>query len=153
MERDTDDHNAVVNANIPWTRIEKKPPTGRSFDQWLVVYHLGPIDNWFGWRSLLDVAREGVDEFGNKPPSQDWLLETWLQARDLARRCGWEGDIRGGYDFGNGPWFAPLPIDRGGYKFMIAWKQDTNGSTFVASPIELPWLERSCHLSSTSDDV
>ena len=25
--------------------------------------------------------------------------------------------------------------------FVIAWKQQSNGTTFVASPVRLPWLE------------
>jgi hypothetical protein len=55
---------------------------------------------------------------------------------------GWEGDIRGGFgDSDGGPWFAPLPISNGDIAYAVAWKQDNNGETFVASSISLPWLE------------
>jgi hypothetical protein len=45
----------------------------------------------------------------------------------------WEGDIV------NGPYWIPLPTE-GDEKFLIAWKQTNNGTSFVASPFSLPWL-------------
>ncbi len=58
-------------------------------------------------------------------------------ALQIARKVGWEGDIR------EGPFIAGLPTDKGGEdgKVMIAWKQDNNGDTFIVSPIRLKWLE------------
>jgi hypothetical protein len=70
------------------------------------------------------------------------LLDFWGKAQKLAQAQGWEGDIRGGFgDSDGGPWFAPLPINEpGSTAFVIAWKQDNDGDTFVASPVPMPWL-------------
>jgi len=62
-------------------------------------------------------------------------------AMELAREKGWEGDIRRGE---NGPCVTALPFvdpeEYGKAYHIIAWKQDNNGQTFVASPQQLPWL-------------
>ena len=59
----------------------------------------------------------------------------WRVARQLGRRIGWEGDFRG-------PISCPLPNGDCGGEYLIAWKQDNNGATFVASPFALLWLQR-----------
>jgi hypothetical protein len=74
------------------------------------------------------------------PPEPDALQHGWERAQFIARRVGWEGDVR------EGPWFCPLPAEGSDETFLIVWKQDNNGQTFVASPYRLPWLE-------TGDDV
>jgi hypothetical protein len=61
----------------------------------------------------------------------------WRKAQELARRAHWEGDVREG---SGGPWFCPIPMP-GTVEYLIAWKQDNNGESFVASPFPLPWLE------------
>jgi hypothetical protein len=44
---------------------------------------------------------------------------------------------------GGGPWFCPLPPQHDDFEceFLLAWKQDNNGQTFIASPYPLPWLD------------
>jgi hypothetical protein len=64
----------------------------------------------------------------------------------MALEAGWEGDIR----HGSGPFVCPLPDGDCGSEYLIAWKQDNNGSTFIASPFCLPWLKRdNKHLCGT----
>ncbi|MGA8614265.1 MAG: hypothetical protein WB760_21835 [Xanthobacteraceae bacterium] len=41
-----------------------------------------------------------------------------------------------------------MPTDATGADghYMIAWKQDNNGMTFIVSPHKLPWLEQGDHV-------
>jgi hypothetical protein len=115
----------------------------------MFIYTICSIDNWYGWTPLtevLDDALERADDRSFWLEHQE-LLDFWNTAQKLARAHGWEGDIRGGFgDEDGGPWFAPLPIDNSGETvFIIAWKQDNNGTTFVASSIPLPWLRSHSH--------
>lgn len=80
-----------------------------------------------------------VNTFNLRTPPTEWAAYEAFrnQAYELAKKVGWEGDIR------EGPYIAGLPThetaDDG--HIMIAWKQDNNGDTFVVSPYKLPWLE------------
>lgn len=96
----------------------------------LHVYSLAPIDFWSGWTK----AEHAVDEYF----TQSDLDALWAKASDLALDAGWEGDVR------SGPYVAGFPDpDTGGPAVMIAWKQENNGTTFVASPHPLPHLQSS----------
>ena len=78
------------------------------------VYHLYPID--MGWHRLHVLDNE--------------LPEPIATA---ARGIGWEGDVRG-HNIG---WF-PMPAPgENSFAPAYVWKQDNNGSTFVASPAEI----------------
>lgn len=48
---------------------------------------------------------------------------------------GWEGDVRD-----DELYVFALPSDSCETKIGFIWKQENNGSTFVASPYPLPWL-------------
>ena len=113
----------------------------------MIVYRLDPIDNgWMPWDAL--IARAPKPKTSPDYWDQDWfdlspdasvVRSTFARAQHLAKRLGWEGDIR------EGPYFAPLPEnDTHPSAFLLAWKQDNNGATFVASPFNLPWLDKSC---------
>ena len=108
------------------------------------AYAIIPID--FGWEhlpSLSEVAAQmgksqaamaayGLPEDAN-PIKQ--LLHDFSVARDLAMEAGWEGDMRGANEAS--VFFLPAETD---FKYAFVWKQDNNGTTFVVSPFELPWL-------------
>lgn len=104
----------------------------------MIVYRLAPIDFWVGWNHKNDLFREITTEelaYEFRDIEEwNWL---WAVASALARRIGWEGDIR------EGPYVSMLP--NAGCdpecSVLIAWKQDNNGTTFIASPYRLPWLE------------
>lgn len=105
----------------------------------MYVYACSPIDFWYGWHPLRSLLIREVDEYGyridDEPPPAE-VEATWKLAQAMAREIGWEGDIRSG----EGPFWIPLPCDTGSWTFAIAWKQDNNGETFVASPFQLTWL-------------
>jgi hypothetical protein len=113
----------------------------------MIIYVIDAIDWWYGWTPLERVLQQIVHDLINNhrqevpetPYSIEHITNRWNQASNLARENGWEGDFRN--DEG-GPWFCPLPInDSGNSEYLIAWKQDNNGTTFVVSPYPLPWLE------------
>lgn len=93
-----------------------------------------PIDWWPGWTSIDGLRRDAnrLWEWGVELPSQlPPELDTRIPAQ-VATELGWEGD---------GEWkCAPLPTDDGYCKLMFAVKQSNNGTTFIVSPFDLPWL-------------
>jgi hypothetical protein len=95
----------------------------------MFAYARAAIDFWPGWltEEQFKAAIQSVAEY------EDFRDKAFA----LAKEVGWEGDIR------EGPFIAGIPThetaDDG--HFIIAWKQDNNGDTFVASPYRLPWLE------------
>jgi hypothetical protein len=102
----------------------------------MFAYSRAAIDFWPGWMT------EKQFEASLKAQMYDGAVREYYEFRDaafaLAKKVGWEGDIR------EGPFIAGLPthdVGRDG-RFMIAWKQDNNGDTFVVSPYRLPWLEK-----------
>jgi hypothetical protein len=104
------------------------------------VYSISPIDWWHGWHKPNDFFGVYSDEMEaiDGPPDAREFYAIWDRARELAKKLHWEGDIRPG---GNGPFVIPIPTDEPGVPaFAIAWKQDNNGSTFVASTVALPHL-------------
>jgi len=102
----------------------------------MIVYQIEPIDHWNGWHKPSDLFRSMAFTLDTEwLDPLDWA-SAWSQAQKLAIKLGWEGDIR------EGPYVTVLP-DQGGSTppFVIAWKQDNNGTTFVASPFHLTWLD------------
>lgn len=103
----------------------------------LFVYAVPSIDYWEGWIAEKDFMLSCLQD-----ATVDWGLmrlgeyaELRRHAMALAKRAGWEGDIR------QGPYVAALPNGDCESDLMIAWKQDNNGETFIVSPLLLPWLE------------
>ncbi|MBF0449003.1 MAG: hypothetical protein HQL67_12440 [Magnetococcales bacterium] len=125
----------------------------------MYVYSTPPIDFWDGWLSFRDeLAKRVVWERQNPGKSSEpgtlvcgadyesigkaegmgsaALEELLYRAMHIAaRNHGWEGDIR------DGPYIAGVPEGEYCSSVMVAWKQDNNGTTFIGSPVRLPWLE------------
>lgn len=100
----------------------------------IYVYRVDPIDDLHLWMSPGDVFNKtATDDFR----SYDEYEEVFNEGKITARFIGWEGDMR------EGPVVSMLPPIGAGENslFLIAWKQDNNGESFVVSPYELPWLE------------
>lgn len=104
----------------------------------MIVYAVTPIDFWTGWQRPADLFRARVYEgSGESHDPAEWAA-LWAEAKALAARIGWAGDIR------EGPFVTVLPERPGAggtAPVVIAWKQDRGGLTFVASPFPLPWIE------------
>lgn len=105
----------------------------------MFVYMVPPIDYWNGWTEEKEFLRSFVQEHEYE---LDWLayrVKAYSAFRkaalELAKRMGWEGDIC------SGPYVAAVPTGDCESDFMIAWKQSSNGDTFIVSPLWLPWLE------------
>lgn len=115
----------------------------------IYAYQLNPIDFWAGWTKAKKAVRPvhfGPGEFIEAEldliDPEVWERQ-WNLAQAAAAKVGWEGDVRGE------PYVIGLPedgaISGGGGRFIIGWKQDNNGTTFVVSPVRLPWLEEENH--------
>lgn len=111
----------------------------------MFVYQIAPLD--FGWGRFVHVDEyvaslvladketrlvEGEAEFGTSVVAFYVFLHRALKA---ARKAGWDGDFR------DEPHVGFLPSAHEPIIFLI-WKHDNNGVTFVASHVELPYLER-----------
>ena len=119
----------------------------------MFVYHTAPIDFWAGAPDVLtyvnslkrfNSVRELIDDMEGfmKVPAEtedcsqaEEIVELLRQALSLAKDIGWEGDFRAPPHI----CFVPYP-DEACFKKIFVWKQDNNGSTFIASEIPLPWL-------------
>lgn len=110
----------------------------------MYVYHIAPIDHaWDQLKSVAETAREmAADEAelatmgrrkGESPELSEFLAD-WALAKDLAHSENWEGD------FSQGPVVFWVPVD-GTFQYGFAFKQPNNGSTFVISPVPMPWLD------------
>jgi hypothetical protein len=114
--------------------------TGRLF-----VYMLPPVDYWHGWIPQYEWtgAVDLTEEYGFDGGE---MADDLRLAERLATECGWEGD---------GHWrMAGLPrADVAAPTFMLAAKQQNNGTTFVVSPYELPWLAQYLELRVDRDNM
>ena len=101
----------------------------------MIVYSTAPIDNFTGWHSPGALYDSEAAKHGQWYPWSHWE-ENWEKAQKIAQELGWEGDIR------EGPYVSMLPVVSDWSEILIAWKQDNNGTTFIAAPYRLPGLER-----------
>jgi len=111
-------------------------------------YRISPIDMGFRFLWTVDQFRdqlrlEDIDQHGTfgrlcgEPITLNGLNRFELEferAKHLARDHGWEGDFR------DGPFVMPVLFDDE-VSYAFVWKQDNNGSSFVLSPVPLPYLE------------
>ena len=107
----------------------------------LYVYTPPPIDYWTGWVTVTKAMSGGHgQDLEDEPYADDELSANLGKAKELAAGCGWEGD---------GTWrIAGLPPeDVAGPLYVLAVKQSNNGTTFIITPRELPWLQPYLQLS------
>lgn len=102
-------------------------------------YHVAPID--LGWNDLLTVdayVKQYVDAgYPNSDVKEVRQYFTTLMARIekvATESLLWEGDFR------EVPHIFHLPTEIE-FSVGIVFKQDNNGSTFLFSPVELPWIK------------
>ena len=97
----------------------------------LYTYALGPIDYWEGWwSSVEDMMTAPYHDVAYWGP--DTVRERVWAAEDAARAAGWEGDGKARV--------TVIPMQDVVCEIVIAIKQANNGTTFIVSPVEMPWL-------------
>jgi hypothetical protein len=104
----------------------------------LYVYELAPIDIWFAWRRPAEALKDDPEHDTYDGPTKDEFVLYFLRAKRLAAELlGYEGKMR------DGPFIAPIvSADGNQADYMIGWKQESNGTTYVASPVDLPHLRK-----------
>lgn len=119
------------------------------------AYQIAFIDyHWGNLKTVSDIAYDLLNSVLKVPYSNknnheneyniDFLnefLNNWSEAQKMAFELGWEGDFR------HNPEVFWMPIETA-FEWGFVFKQNNNGTTFVISPIELPWLDSkdSCKL-------
>jgi hypothetical protein len=107
------------------------------------LYEINPIDFWHGWTTLEDYRAEyykslpnaDIEPFNNYPEAVKFLEAAQRAAKQATN---WEGD---GYVY-----ISAIPMyGDPSSGIIVAWKQSNNGTTFVASPVALPWMVQSEH--------
>lgn len=108
------------------------------------VYEISPIDlNWEFLPSVESVAKSLAATHAEMSVSHgktffpalsyEEFIELWSFAQEQARAEGWQGDHR------EIPRVLWLPVDDA-FRPGFAVKQDSNGLTYVVSPVALPHL-------------
>ncbi|RZK42273.1 MAG: hypothetical protein EOO61_05505 [Hymenobacter sp.] len=119
----------------------------------MYIYEMNPIDIWSGWIRLEDaIAEPGKYDIAGSSTSTDEkeIIDELREKLDyvkylLARHTPWEGDGR--------VYLTSMPTEVDGF-LVFAIKQDNNGTTYLASPIEYPHLkEYLVHTTSNKKDI
>ena len=103
-------------------------------------YNMTPIDQlWQMLPTPEDVIKNLVDSSDDGPEYgiSDRVVtfaKDYEYVLAAFKTKGWEGDFRGHSKV----FWLPYDVD---FIYGFVWKQDNNGSTFVASPHELIWLK------------
>lgn len=110
----------------------------------MYIYTFGPIDFWRGdWHTMVDFVRLN-------PKIGSLAINLAMEAGAAAAKCpvrslAWEGDIRGEdlyaarYSHFNCDDTGEVMMREG---VMVGWKQDNNGSSFVAARFPIDRLEQ-----------
>ena len=99
----------------------------------LYCYAITPIDLWWG-----AIHEKDLGPLLNS----DEIVELIKKAQTAFLDLGWDGDIS------EGPYYFALPQDvETSIGYML--KQDNSGNTFVASPEELPYLDKATTCKTT----
>lgn len=112
----------------------------------IYVYEINPIDDWTGWMSeeeYFSSAKSQCDpHYFDEISTMAKIKATTGKAEYLAKKLGWEGD------FTVGPLYSAIPSLSGNSQseMLIGWKQSNDGTTYIASPYSLSWLERDARM-------
>lgn len=99
----------------------------------IYVYGVDPIDDFHLWMRPSQLFYHP----GNSKIHTHYEYEEMFSVAKIAAKfIGWDGTVQGL------PAVSLLPPRKGKpySQFLIAWGQDKAGMCFIASPIELPWV-------------
>ena len=98
------------------------------------VYELGPIDYWHGWTPVGKYVKDAPIE--DVLPVLSFLLEA-------SSKVGLT-ELRGGKSNPEIYISGMPPLESGDCdtEIIAGWKIDNNGTTYIASKISIPWLEK-----------
>jgi len=106
-------------------------------------YHSMPIDEWSGWQKPSDLFKFNKRSDGGcfgECFYKHWWDFFWADAFAFSQNLFIKYDIE---EIGDGPLVTRLPNPQ--YTDVAcAWKLNSNGTTFIASTLELPWLNDGC---------
>lgn len=109
----------------------------------MFIYQTAPVDYFAGMLPIAIAAEnmwkelDEIEESGNEAVFNLFKLAMdCSRAVSLAKSSYWEGDIRG-HDLYV---FALPDPDATPPHLGLMWKQDNNGTTFICSPVALPWI-------------
>ena len=103
----------------------------------MFIYELNPVDYFTGSIPLdeyLNSTKEIDDPYGEHEFTKNQIEQLTAEMKNID---SWEGDVM------DGVYLFALPgknMDTN-LALGIVWKQRNNGTTFVVSEMELPWLK------------
>lgn len=108
----------------------------------LYVYEVMPVDSGWHWMTTVDDLFGLYQSMADSRSAADELSVLVEKAESMARDLGWDGENR------HEPRVFFVPVE-GTMAMGLIWKQDNNGTTYVASPVKMPHLEDASFLSVT----
>lgn len=113
----------------------------------MFVYQISPIDFWEGCTLLEDYVKNKLKYLTEHKSDIKLCFEPYSDLRDIlefyreAQKIAIKyGDFKN-EDLKDGPYISGIPREDVECAVIIMWKQNNNGTTYVASQIELPWLK------------
>ena len=104
----------------------------------MIIYETPPVDFFAGLMPLTDYIKNTNSEENNGLCISSLFKLAMYCARAVAIAKGntWEGDIRG-----EDLYVLAIPDpDASPPRLGLIWKQDNNGTTFICSHVEIPWI-------------
>jgi hypothetical protein len=111
-------------------KLLRQPPLG-------YIYKCNPIDYWSGWLRMPKAMAAWTDDALRNGGSERSPLDLFKIAQSMADKL-WaydSHDVRGEEIYA-----TALPMGECDCGWIVAWKVENNGSTYVYSPISLPHL-------------
>ena len=108
----------------------------------MFIYETDPLDYFDGMVPLDEAIQKRANDDTTPPGWGIGINEIihfimFCAYKVAKKKTFWEGDIRG-----NNIYLFSLPDpDSVSSRLGLIWKQDNNGTTFICSPVEIPWLK------------
>ena len=117
----------------------------------MFIYQTEPVDFFAGMLPIAYAAEKIREEMGIEEVFKRFRLAMdCSRAVSMAHGSYWEGDVTGS----NLHVFA-LPDPDSTIHYGLVWKQASNGTTYICSPVLLPWISEGhlLHVINQEGDV